>query len=68
MMNDKFQHAIVCSALVIIGARIHLALGIFLACCFAIGKEYYDASHGGEWDWNDILADVIGIVIGVELA
>ena len=37
---------------------------IFLSLGLAIGKEYSDKIWGGEFDWLDISATLIGGVIG----
>lgn len=55
--KDKYKHFGVC----LIASVIHP----FLAIGLAIGKEYGDSKAiGNKWDWYDILADIIGIVIG----
>ena len=67
MSNDKLKHALVSAAIAAIlslflswwgAALITLAIGI--------GKEVYDKVSGkGCAEWLDLLADVVGIIIGV---
>jgi len=38
----------------------------WLAVGLALGKEYGDSrSQGNTWSWGDILADALGIILGV---
>lgn len=67
MSNDKLKHALVSAAIAAIlslflswwgAALITLAIGI--------GKEVYDKVSGkGCAEWLDLLADVVGIIIGI---
>ena len=36
---------------------------VFTAGC-ALGMEFKDRQHGGEWDWKDIAATMIGGLVG----
>lgn len=55
--KDKWQHFGVC----LVASIISPWLGIGLA----IGKEYGDSKAvGNKWDWQDILADAIGVLVG----
>ena len=57
IQKDKILHFVVCLIASII--QPWLAVGL------AIGKEYGDSqSPNNKWDWWDILADVIGIIVG----
>ena len=72
MGEDKIIHAVVCSlATLVIGACFlplgwHcILIGAFFALGLGLGKEYGDSkASGNKWDWLDILADVVGMVIG----
>lgn len=68
MRKDKIQHSIVCCALVIIGARFNIFAGVILALLFAFGKELWDSTRESGWDWEDIWADLLGIIMGVIIA
>lgn len=55
--KDKQLHMLLC----FFSAIIHPMLSIGLA----VGKEYGDKRcPGNKWDWYDILADSIGLVLG----
>lgn len=72
--KDKFLHAIVC-----LGATVTIGLLMFwqgkVASCFCgglfalglgLGKEYGDSkASGNKWDNWDIVADCVGIVLGI---
>ena len=38
--------------------------GASFAAGAAITKEYFDKQVGGHWCWWDLLADLIGIIVG----
>ena len=42
-------------------------VGVALAILASISKELYDKfrPNGTEWDWKDIIADLIGIILGI---
>lgn len=66
--KDKLLHFIVNLIVVLSIGWINLPLAIGLAAGLSIGKEYGDSkAPGNKWDWYDILADAIGIVIGLLL-
>lgn len=76
-MTDKTQHVIVSAAIVIVTVWIcrHFFPTLFIPCYQLIGgalafiwgyaKEQYDASHGGIFDRNDLVADMVGICLGI---
>lgn len=49
-----FKYAILCG----LTGTFLFALGV------AVGMEYKDRAHGGEWDWLDIAATVLGGLVG----
>lgn len=66
--KDKLLHFIVNLIVVLSIGWINLPLAIGLAVGLSVGKEYGDSkAPGNKWDWYDILADAIGIVIGLLL-
>ena len=55
--KDKVKHFGVCLVIAIISP--------ILAIVAAIGKEWYDMKQqGNHWCWKDIVADVVGIIVG----
>lgn len=74
--EDKFQHALVStiSALVVSAVFIFmeyycLIVGSMFTAGLGLGKEYGDKhATGNHWCWWDLLADLIGIVIGCGIA
>ena len=64
-MIDKIVHCETCALIVIIGAHFLPLWAAALIAGFAgIGKEVYDIWHGVP-SWWDLLADVVGIAIGI---
>lgn len=72
---NKIKHLSVCFAVSASAAVIESAFGAtyplsFLAGIIAgvaigVGKEYGDkCAIGNRWDWNDIVADAIGALLG----
>lgn len=41
-----------------------LILTILFVCGLAAGMEFKDKSHGGAWDWLDLLATILGGIVG----
>ncbi|MEZ3576782.1 MAG: hypothetical protein K1W01_04745 [Muribaculaceae bacterium] len=75
IQTDKIKHLAVCFIVSAAAAVIESAFGAsyplsFLAGMIAgvaigVGKEYGDkCAIGNRWDWNDILADAIGALLG----
>lgn len=59
---------ICCFAIVVIfGLVLNVVSGIALALIASFGKEAYDevGPNGSGWSWDDILADLLGIVLGI---
>lgn len=68
LKNDKILHMICCFAIVVIfGLVLNIVSGITLALIASFGKEVYDEvrPNGSGWSWDDILADLLGIVLGI---
>lgn len=68
LKNDKILHMICCFAIVVIfGLILNIVSGIALALIASFGKEAYDEvrPNGYGWSWDDILADLLGIVLGI---
>ncbi len=75
IQTDKIKHLAVCfivSAVAAViesafGASYHLSFlaGIIAGVAIGVGKEYGDkCAIGNRWDWNDIIADAIGALLG----
>ena len=67
MTIDKYKH-------IVVSAVIATALSLFfpwwvaalVTLAIGVGKEVYDKVSGkGRAEWGDLLADVVGIIIGV---
>lgn len=41
-----------------------LFLTILFVGGLAVGMEFKDKAHGGAWDWLDILATILGGIVG----
>lgn len=58
VVMDKLYHFSIC----LIASLVHPWLAVGLA----LGKEYGDSKAvGNKWDWFDILADALGIILGL---
>lgn len=75
IVKDKLQHFIVCIIVAAIIATIvantcalpfpSCMAGFLGATACGIGKEYGDSkSHGNNWSWPDLAANIAGAVIG----
>lgn len=76
-MKDKIQHAVVAAAIVIATVWVcrHFFPPLFIPCYQLIGgaiafawgyvKEVYDYYHGGPFDKHDLVADMVGICLGI---
>lgn len=66
LKNDKILHMICCFAIVVIfGLVLNIVSGITLALIASFGKEAYDEVRPNGSGWDDILADLLGIVLGI---
>lgn len=68
--KDKMLHFI-CSFLItiILGLLFGSFIGLAAGLCAALLKETYDEykENGTGWDWKDVSADAIGIIIALIL-
>lgn len=44
-----------------------LFLTILFVGGLAVGMEFKDKAHGGAWDWLDLLATILGGIVGQTL-
>ena len=66
--KDKVYHFLVNLALGLVCIWDY-GLGIGLGVGASLGKEYGDSkASGNKWDWWDILADALGLGVGVLLS
>ena len=75
--KDKLLHALVCFGATFVGfgyMRIFcdftpsFTASLLLPMGLGFGKEYGDSkASGNKWDWWDIVADFVGIGIGMEI-
>lgn len=66
--TDKLLHFLVnLFSTIIFGLTLGIMFGISISVLLSIGKELYDQirPNGTDWDWNDILADLVGILLGL---
>lgn len=61
---DKLKHFAACLAITLIVGLIHPIFGAAVAMAVGVAKEVYDSKRGGEFDWLDIAADVVGTLCG----
>lgn len=70
---DKIKHIFYClligciigTFLSLIGASFVIATisGVYAAEVAAVLKEWFDTTNGGKFDWYDLLADQIGVIL-----
>lgn len=66
LKGDKILHMICCFAIVVIfGLILNIVSGITLALIASFGKETHDEVKYKGWSWDDLLADLLGIVLGI---
>lgn len=56
--SNHWKHTIVCFVLT-------LFLGAAAGISAGVAAEWKDKQHGGIFDWSDILADVVGVALGM---
>lgn len=67
LSEDKLKHIVV-SAIIAVALNLFLPwwVAALITLAIGVGKEVYDKVSGkGCSEWEDLLADVIGILIGV---
>lgn len=67
LREDKLKHIVV-SAIICVALNLFLPrwVAAILTLAIGVGKEVYDKVTGkGHPEWKDLLADLIGILIGV---
>ena len=67
LTEDKLKHVVV-SAIIAVALNLFLPwwVAAILTLAIGVGKEVYDKVTGkGHPEWKDLLADLVGILIGV---
>lgn len=67
LREDKLKHIVV-SAIICVALNLFLPWWVAADITFAVGvgKEVYDMVSGnGHPEWKDLLADLLGILIGI---
>lgn len=63
---DKICHGAICFIISLVGTLFfNWWIGLILAVLAGILKEVYDAKWGTGWDWYDVIADGIGLILGL---
>lgn len=63
---DKILHFLVCYVIVFTFIAFeHLFIGLAIAIVLSFCKEFYDKISYNGWSWADLIADSIGILLGV---
>lgn len=67
MTIDKYKHVVV-SAIIAVALNLFLPwwVAALITLAIGVGKEVYDKVSGkGCAEWEDLLADLVGILIGI---
>ena len=65
-MKDKIIHMLICSAVSLVFSFVGgWPMGLVVALLSATVKEYIDQARYGGWSWQDLLADALGILVGI---
>lgn len=65
--NTKIKCVLINFIIILIIGVFSLKTGVILALLASLAKEVYDEynSDGTGWNWEDLIADVIGITLGI---
>lgn len=65
--NTKIKCVLINFIIILIVGVFSLKVGVILALLASLAKEVYDEynSDGTGWNWEDLIADVIGITLGI---
>ena len=65
--NTKIKCVLINFIITLIVGVFSLKAGVILALLASLAKEVYDEynSNGTGWNWEDLIADVIGITLGI---
>lgn len=66
MDSNHYKH-IICTGQAVIIAYVLMSINcpieIIVGGAVAVSLEYKDYAHGGKFDWQDIIASMIGVII-----
>ncbi len=65
--NDKALHFLWAFFITCISVAIFGWLGLIIPIVASLGKEAYDQYFGTGWDWYDLIADGVGITLGISI-
>lgn len=65
MFNDKLQHAVGCAFITFLGFLLsgNLIFGAIIGVMAGLSKEIYDEMYSTGFDWRDLAADGLGVLI-----
>lgn len=66
LKNDKVLH-LICNFIIVVvlGFTFNIVVGISVALTASLSKELYDEIRYKGWSWDDLIADLVGIVLGI---
>lgn len=66
LKNDKVLH-LICNFIIVVvlGFTFNIVTGISIALIASLSKELYDEIKYKGWSWDNLIADLIGIVLGI---
>lgn len=63
--NDKLKHLLINFVIVVLVGVFNLKIGVALAIAVSLGKILYDKFKLNSWNWDNVIVDVIGILLGI---
>ena len=66
LKNDKVLH-LICNFIIVVvlGFTFNIITGISIALITSLSKELYDEIKYKGWSWDNLIADLIGIALGI---
>lgn len=63
--NDKLKHLLINFIIVVLVGVFNLKVGVILAILISLGKLLYDRFKSNNWNRDNIIVDIIGILLGI---
>lgn len=63
--NDKLKHLLINFVIVVLVGFFNLKIGVALAIAVSLGKILYDKFKLNSWNWDNVIVDIIGILLGI---